>query len=172
MRTLLWFLISITVSIPAVASEPPILAVLEFGRGTSEEQTPIRATRSAQASPFQNRPVAVWRLREGDTLRQAAAPAERVIRFYTISGQDTQVVATFLVQYQRSNTGWRPGYAILSQPLVAWDGKQFKPIGTEDKARGLIQTIKTGVPDRNGLYQTLEFGLTSAPTQIDAWEVE
>lgn len=157
---------------PSVLAAPPVLAVLEYKPGVFGSRTPIHDRTGGSPSPYANKPRQVWTLREGDTLKQPTPPPERLIRFYETVNNNTLSVCTVIVKYSRSADGWRPGYQLLTHPLVTIENGRLKPLGTEEGARGLVQIVSPSQPNRDGFYHTLSFGSTVGTITIDAWEVQ
>ncbi len=156
----------------AHAGEPPVLAVLEYSGGLLPKRADILAKPGTIKSPYANAPRTVWILREGETLKQVNPPPERLIEFYQVSGNDTQVLCTVIVKYARSANGWRPAFHINSQSNDTWDGKELIPLATGETARRLTDIPKAPPANADGFYHTLVFGLASGPSRIDGWVVQ
>lgn len=156
----------------AQADDAPVLAVLEYSGGLLQKRADIRAQTGVVKSPFANKPRAVWILREGDTLKQENPPPERLIQFYQVSGNDTQLLCTITVKYARGRSGWRPAFLINSQPKVIWDGHKLIPLTTDETAQGFVDIPKAPHANADGFYHSLAFGLASGPSHIDSWDVQ
>jgi hypothetical protein len=156
----------------ACADDTPVLAVLEYSGGLLPKRTDIQAKMGVVKSPFANKPRAVWVLREGDTIKQVNPPPERLIQFYQVSGNDTQVLCTINVKYARGRNGWRPAFLISSQPNIVWDGQKLIQLTTEEKARAFVDIPKAPPANADGFYHSLAFGLASGPSHIDSWDVQ
>jgi len=171
-RSLIALIFTALASATGFAADAPVLAVLEYSSGLLPKRADILAKTGTIKSPYANAPRTVWILREGETLKQVNPPPERLIQFYQVSGNDTQVLCTVIVKYARSANGWRPAFHINSQPNVAWDGKEFIPLTTGQTARRLTDIPKAPPANADGFYHTLVFGLASGPSQIDGWDVQ
>ncbi|MCK7580801.1 MAG: hypothetical protein MZV65_37695 [Chromatiales bacterium] len=111
------------------AAEAPVLARLEYSKALLAPTAKIRLANGAVASPFANRPHRVWTLREGEALKQANRPAERLIQFYQVRQQEIQVVASLFVKYVAGRKGWRPAFALHVSPPAYWDGQRIALAG-------------------------------------------
>jgi hypothetical protein len=158
---------------PVATAADPILAVLAYRDETGEHKVSIPGKKGVARSPFAGRALRVWQLRPGELLRSAQQPADRLIRLHAIVDGAPRLLCSFIVRYQNTDRGWRPTYQILEQPMVYWDGTQFKPIadGRAAAAQGLIQVTSTVLPLPDGYYPALEFGYTASPMTIDIWEI-
>lgn len=153
----------------AVAADPPVLAVLEYSSGLLAPRAKIRLQTGMTSSSLANRPKKVWTLRDGDTLRQAYPPPERVIEFYQVSGNDGSPVCRILVKYRQTADGWRPAYMLNNPPPVMWDGHKLVPLDT--RPRVPVQVVGGSGADGNGFYTSLSLGSPTGAFPIDAWEV-
>jgi hypothetical protein len=154
----------------ARAAEPPVLAVLEYSSGLLAPNAKIRLQTGAMLSPLANRPNKVWTLRDGDTLRQAYPPAERVIQFYRLSGNDAVPVCRILVKFRQTANGWRPAYMLNNPPPVMWDGNKLVPLDTG--AALPVQMVGGSGADADGFYTSLSLGSPTGAFPIDGWAVQ
>lgn len=158
--------------IAAHAEDSPVLAVLEYSGGLLSNRTDIRANTGMVKSPYVNKPRDVWILREGDTLKQANPPPERLIQLYQYSGRDPQILCTINVKYARSRSGWRPAYLIIPRTKEVWDGKRLISAPANETVQAFVNFPKVPPANADGFYHTLAFGLTSGASHIDGWEVQ
>jgi hypothetical protein len=164
--------IGATTGFVACADDTPVLAVLEYSGGLLPKRADIQAKMGVVKSPFANKPRAVWVLREGDTIKQVNPPPERLIQFYQVSGNDTQVLCTINVKYARGRNGWRPAFLINPQPNIVWDGQKMIPLKNDEQARAFVNIPKAPPANADGFYHSLAFGLASGPSHIDSWDVQ
>lgn len=154
----------------AVAADPPVLAVLEYSSGLLAPSAKIRLQTGMTSSSLANRPKKVWTLRDGDTLRQASPPRERVIQFYQGSGNNLSPVCRILVKYRQTTSGWRPTYMLYNPPPVMWDGNKLVPINTS--ARIPVQVVGSSGAGADGFYTSLSLGSPTGAFPIDGWAVQ
>ena len=159
-------------SVLTAAAEAPVLARLEYSSALLAPTAKIRLASGTVTSPLANRPHSVWTLREGDPLRQAGRPAERLIQFYQIRQQEVQVVASLFVKYVAGRKGWRPAYALHVSPPAYWDGQRIVPLEGAAGAPLPIQIVATRDDVGDGFAHNLSFSSPAGAVSIDAWEVQ
>ena len=170
-RSLIALIFTALASATGFAADAPVLAVLEYSSGLLPKRADILAKKGMVKSPFAGMPRAVWTLREGDTLNQEFSPPARFIQFFQLSDNTPRLLCNIIVRYVRSPKGWRPAYLLQQQPPVTWDGDKFVP-RPGMSAREPVQIVETAGPTTDGFYHSLRFGLSSGPTQVNAWEVQ
>lgn len=154
------------------AAEAPVVARLEYSKALLAPTARIRLVRGSVTSPFANQPHPVWTLREGEVLKQANRPPERLIQFYQVRKQEIQVVASLFVKYVAGSKGWRPAYALHVSPPAYWDGQRIVPLEGTAGAPLPVQIVATGEDAGDGFAHALSLSSPAGAVSIDAWEVQ
>ncbi len=166
-------LIAAVLLLPAgiVHAAQPVLAQLKYQEGTKIKSAPIREQSGIIPSPAAGKPQTAWVLSAGDTRSGDVPPAERVMRFYHAVNNQPVLLCSVLVKYYPRDGKWEPAYRMQDRIVLMRDGANFKPIpaGTGDIELTLM--IGTSLPNVDGYYSTLQFGLPSKAVGIDTWEV-
>jgi hypothetical protein len=149
----------------------PVLAQLDFQDGAKTKSTPIRELAGRIPSPAAGKPQTAWVLRAGDARSGDTPPPERVIRLYhTVNGQPV-LLCTVLVKYYPHDGKWQPAYHLQDRIVLMRDGATLKPIPADTGDIELTLMIGSALPNVDGYYSSLQFGLPSKTVEIDAWEV-
>lgn len=154
------------------AAEAPVLAKLEYSNALLAPTAKIRLASGTVTSPLANQPHNVWTLREGEALKQANRPPERLIQFYQVRQQEVLVVASLFVKYVAGNKGWRPAFALHVSPPAYWDGQRIVPLEGTAGAPLPVQIVATGEDAGDGFAHVLSFSSPAGAVSIDAWEVQ
>ncbi len=154
-----------------VHAAQPILAQLHYLDGAKTKSVPIREQAGSVPSPAAGKPQTVWLLSAGDTRSGDAPPAERIIRFYHTVNNQPVLLCSVLVKYYPQDGKWKPAYHMQDRIVLMRDGTNFKPIPAGTGDIELTLTIGTSLPNVDGYYSTLQFGLPSKVVGIDTWEV-
>ncbi len=166
-------LIALTLLLPVGAAHAakPILATLQYQEGTKTVSVPIREQAGSVVSPKTSTPQVVWLLNTGDARSGSEPPADRVIRLYHTVNAQPVLLCTVLVKYYPSNGKWIPTYHMEDRIVLMRAGAIFKPIPADTGDIELTLMIGTSLPNVDGYYSKLQFGLPSKPVGIDAWIV-
>ncbi len=153
----------------------PVLLTLE---SADPGQPHVRATIKAEgggltASPARGHKREKWRLRPGEALTSDARPADRLVELYQASGTQTTLLCAVQVRYFQNKEGqWQPHYVMLDEPLVMRRGERWLP-GTALRGNAALVVLTSAtLPNAEGFYSTLEFGLSIGTTPIDYWQVK
>jgi hypothetical protein len=154
-----------------VHAAQPILAVLQYQDAAKTKFAPIRAQSGAVTSPAAGKPQTTWQLNSGELRSGATPPADRIIRFYSAINNQPVLLCSVLVKYYPRDGKWAPGYRMEDRIVLMRDGANLKPIpaGTGDVE--LVLMIGTTLPNVDGYYSALQFGIPFKPVGIDAWVV-
>ena len=154
-----------------VYAAKPILAQLQYQEGAKTISVPIREQAGNVSSVRTGKPQAAWVLNAGDARSGSAPPADRIIRLYHIINGQPVLLCSVLVKYYPRDGKWEPAYRMQDRIVLMRDGANFKPIpaGTGDIELTLM--IGTSLPNVDGYYSKLQFGLPSKSVGIDAWKV-
>jgi hypothetical protein len=166
-------LITAVLLLPAgiVHAAPPVLAQLQYLEGEKIKTAPIREQAGAVPSPAAGKPQTAWVLGSGDKRSGDAPPAERIIRFYHNVNNQPVLLCNVLVKYYPRDGKWEPAYHMQDRIVLMRDGASLKPIPAGTGDIGLTLMIGTSLPNVDGYYSSLQFGLPSRTVGIDAWEV-
>ena len=169
-----FFLISPTLTINSFAADVPILIQLEYRNQDGEHiRTEIEAKPGLIASPLENRTQTKWAIRSGEAIKSNHRPGDRIVNFYKGAGLHGILLCTINVRYFRDSSGqWIPRYQLNQQPLVRWDGGRWKPVFEVRGVPNLVVLTGSSLPNAEGFYPSLEFGMTSSRTTIDSWNVK
>ena len=157
--------------VEAVHAAQPILAQLKYLEGAKTKSAPIRAQAGIIPSPAVGKPQAVWLLSAGETLSGNAPAAERVIRFYHAVNNQPVLLCTVLVKYYPHDGKWVPAYHMEDRIVLMRAGENYRPIPAGNGDIELALMIGTSLPNVDGYYSSLQFGLPSKAVGIDTWEV-
>ncbi len=156
----------------AQAREPVVLelAYIHNGKTVSQDirgdvgRFPLKDTKAAH---FQ------WLLRPGDSIKGAVRPADKFIELAHAADGNSQTLCVVEVRYFPDGQRWKPAFRIDDTPLMVHDPAtgQWRPVGYVDGNPALIQLIGPSLPNAEGYYSELRFGLTTGPVAIHAYTV-
>ncbi len=163
--------LSLLLPVGVAHAAKPVLATLQYQEGTKTVSVLIREQAGSVVSPKTSAPQAVWLLNSGDVRSGSAPPADRVIRLYHNVNAQPVLLCTVLVKYYPSNGKWIPTYHMQDRIVLMRDGATFKPIPADTGDIELTLLLGTSLPNVDGYYSKLQFGLPSKSVGIDAWIV-
>jgi hypothetical protein len=147
--------------------------VLESSVAGKPVRTPVEILPGNYAAPTPGLIRERVTLRPGPLLKSAARPPERLVRFYRGATAERTLVVAVVVRYDEKTPGaWGAAFRLVEEPLVVPTPQGPRPFTGPAGAEGLIVTIGSTLPNADGYFPTLEFGLTSGTLQIDSWVVE
>jgi hypothetical protein len=155
------------------AASTPVLMLLEHTEAGKPIQTKIEVKDGLVTSPDKGKPQAKWIIRAGDTLKAGSRPGDRTVNFY--QSADTQSTLLFIVKvryYQNGEGRWVPQFLLNEEPLVIRKNGRWQPLTTVQGVPSLIARTGTALPNAEGYFASLEFGITTGATSIDAWLVQ
>lgn len=149
------------------------LLVLEHaGPNGKPVSTPILTTPGVTPSPERGKPQGTWSVRPGTTIA-GARPSARVVEFHSAPpGSAASLVCRVIVRYFPSKSGWVPMYQLQEEPVVAFDGKGWRPIMVGKGMPAVIVQTGSALPNAEGFFSTIDFGLGTGPVSIDLWAVQ
>lgn len=146
-----------------------VLESLFDGRRVAAE---VVADPAPSASPTRGKPVLKWTIRAGDTLKAAARPTARAVELYSGTATQPVLVCRVIVNYFRNRDElWVPHFRLEEEPLVTRQGNRWVPLSTVRGIPTLIVLTSSTLPNPEGFYPSLEFGLTTGLLSIDLWVV-
>jgi hypothetical protein len=113
-----------------------------------------------------------WNVRGGEILRGRERAADRQVDFYQGKpGPQRELLCTLLVRYFPAPGGWAPRYRLREELFFMRQGERWVPLKTVNGEPSVIIQLSDTLPNVEGYYASLRFGLTTGPTAIDAWRV-
>ena len=155
------------------AASPPVLMLLEHTEAGKQIQTKIEMKAGLVASPDKGKPQAKWIIRAGDAIKAGSQPGDRTVNFY--QSAETQSTLLFIVKvryYQNSTGRWVPQFLLDEEPMVMRKNGRWQPLTTAQGVSSLIVQTGTALANAEGYFPSLEFGMTTGATSIDAWLVQ
>lgn len=157
-----------------VQAAAPVLLTLESADvGKPRIGATIKAEGGLTTSPTQNQKREKWSLKPGEALTSATRPADRLVELYQASGTQATLLCAVQVRYfQNRNGQWQPHYVMIDEPLVMRQGERWLP-GTALRGNAALVVITNAtLPNAEGFYPAIEFGLSIGTTPIDYWQVK
>jgi hypothetical protein len=156
------------------AVRTPVLMLLEHTQAGKPVQTKIEVKAGLVASPDKGKPQAKWIIRAGDAFKSAVQPDDRSVNFYQSTGTQ-QITLLFIVKvryYQYAAGRWLPRFLLNEEPLVIRENGRWQPLTSVQGVASLIVQTGTALPNAEGYFPSLEFGMSTGATAIDAWLVQ
>ncbi|MGA9033620.1 MAG: hypothetical protein WB402_13985 [Sulfuricaulis sp.] len=155
------------------AASAPVLLLLEHTEAGKQIQTKIELKDGLVASPEKGKPQTKWIIRAGDALKSEVQPGDRSVNFYQSTGAQNTLLFIVKVRYYQNATGrWVPQFLLNEEPLVIRKNGRWLPLTTVQGVPNLIEHTGTALPNAEGYFPSLEFGMTTGATSIDAWLVQ
>lgn len=146
--------------------------VLEGLFGGQPVTAEVAADSAPTASPTRGKPVLKWPIRAGDTLKAAVRPAARTVELFSGAATQPVLVCRVVVNYFQNREGaWVPHFRLDEEPLVTRRGNRWVPLSTIRGIPTLIVLTSSTLPNPEGFFPSLEFGLTTGLLSIDLWVV-
>ncbi len=156
----------------AQAKEPVVLvlAYIQNDKTVSQDirgdvgSFPLKQTKTAQHQ---------WLLRPGESIKSTSRPADKFIELAHDADGNSQTLCVVEVRYFPDGQRWKPAFRIDETPLMARDPAtgQWRPVGYVNGNPALLQLIGPSLPNAEGYYSELRFGLTTGPVAIHAYTV-
>jgi hypothetical protein len=131
-------------SLNPFSNSTPVLLLLEHTEAGKQIQTKIELKDGLVTSPEKGKPQTKWIIRAGDALKSEVHPGDRSVNFYQATGAENTLLFVVKVRYYQNATG----------------------------VPSLIVRTGTALPNAEGYFPSLEFGMTTGATSIDAWLVQ
>jgi hypothetical protein len=158
---------------PTPAPPPPTLLKIGYVFDGKPVVLPVPMQIGAKEAPRPGQLADRWRVTPGLVLKADRQPADRTVELYQGKGVQRALVMLLNVRYFRNRDGhWQPHFQPNELPLVAPDGKGgWRPIEQAQGRAGLLVLHGVSLPNAEGYYPTLDFGLTIGRASIDSWVV-
>jgi len=151
---------------------PPVLMVLDYDIGGKHLSQPVPMKLGeftlTEAPPGADK----LRILPGDAFpAEASRPSDRAVELYQSNTQGRSLVCIVHVRYFRNRTGlWTANFQLVEQPLVARDAQgNWKPFTEIRGAAGLIVLTSSTLPNAEGFYPSLEFGMNLKKVYVNSW---
>jgi hypothetical protein len=167
------FVLLSTLWLAAARADDPVLMVLEHVENHARVQTNVDAKAGQTIAPLHDKALEKIRVLPGNPLAVAQAPANVTVELNRGSGAGAAPVCVITVRYFRDARGlWVPHYQLVEDVLVARgpDGR-WKPLSVVRGMPSLIVMTGSALPNPDGFFPYLEFGLTNGMLQIDSWTI-
>jgi hypothetical protein len=163
----------LAVSLAARADNNPVLLKLEYAFNNEAVSLPVKVKPGPALSPKPGQTPDRWRILSGNPYEGAEPrPADRAVEFYQGKDATRVLLLRVEVRYFRRNDGhWVAHFQPHENPLVAFDGKRWVPLAQPQGKSGLIALHGGLLPNAEGYYPALEFGLITGRSSIDSWVV-
>ena len=155
------------------AARTPVLMLLEHTEAGKTIRTKIELKSGVVESKNKGKPRDRWVIRSGDAVKSEIRPADRAASFYKLGlGEITQLFVVRARYYQNPEGRWIPHFQLIEEPLMMRQGQGWKPLTVVQGVPSLIMQTGSVLPNAEGYAASLEFGFTTGPLPIDAWQVQ
>ena len=157
---------------PATVLAGPVIMVLQSRAQGENVQAKIEAVPDVVTSPFAGKLSPKWVVLPGQAIASAQRPADRVVHLFRKVGLEQSHICSINLRYYPDRQGsWVPHFQLDEQPAVVRRNGRWVPIKELRGISSLIVLTSSTLPNAEGFYPSLEFGLTIGMTSIDAWIV-
>jgi hypothetical protein len=157
----------------AFGSKPPVLMVLDYYESSAHRQVKVDLVLGETVSPAANKPQEKWWLFPGQAIRVEQRPPDMTAELYKGKGTSHVLLCAIAIRYFRDSSGlWVPHYLLVEQALMVPLNGRLVPITQLEGTTGLIALTGTSLPNADGYYPSLEFGLAQGFMQIDSWVIK
>jgi hypothetical protein len=155
------------------AASAPVLMLLEHTQDGKPIQTKIEMKAGLVASADKGKPQARWIIRAGDALKSEVQPGDRSVNFYQSTGIQGTLLFIVKVRYYQNAAGrWVPQFQLNEEPLVIRKDGRWQPLTSVQGVPSLIVQTGNALPNAEGYFPSIEFGVTTGAASIDAWLVQ
>jgi hypothetical protein len=160
-------------SLAVRADSNPIVLNLEYAFNNQPVSLQVRHRPGLVLSPKPGQTPERWHILPGNPHEGSEPrPADRAVEFYQGGDAARLLLLRVEVRYFRRGDGhWVPHFQPHENPLVAFDGKRWVPLAQPQGKSGLIALHGGVLPNAEGYYPRIEFGLVTGRSSIDAWTV-
>lgn len=166
------------VSLARAAAAQDALLFLEYMERGKRVSVQIVDASAPVRAPIKDWSEISRHVRQGTPKSGATMPPPRRVDFYQGEGGQRQFVFALEVRYfpAKDNKGdrhdkWLPHYRLHQELLFVRDGDQWRPLETMDGVPLVVDYSSPALPNIEGYYPQLDFGLTVGKLRIDAWQV-
>lgn len=156
----------------ATAADTPALLGLQYTADGKALTLGVSSKPGQHASPTPGAAPTKWRVLPGTAIASVQRPADRVVELYRNSKPEPLLVCRIEVRYFRNKQGaWVPHMQLNEIPLVMRDRNGWKPFTSIAGLPGLMVLTSSTLPNAEGYYPWLEFGVSNGSTAVDFWLV-
>jgi len=112
-----------------------------------------------------------WTLTPGDAVRGDIRPPDRVVELYSGTREAPSLLCRIVLRYYPSASGWMPQLRLEEEPVVAPVGGRWQPLALAGGLAGALVRHGNALPNAEGFFPALEFGLSAGSLSIVAWQV-
>ncbi len=146
--------------------------LLEHMENGERISTKIEAVPDLKASPHAGKGQLSFAILPGDALEAKLRPKDRTVHLFRKVGLQYVALCVISVRYFRNrDTKWLPHFQLNQEPLFVRKNKRWVPLTTVKGIATMIVLTSSTLPNAEGYYPSLEFGLTTGLTFIDSWVV-
>jgi hypothetical protein len=157
---------------PATVLAAPVIMVLQSRAQSDNVQAQVEAVPDFVTSPFAGKLSPKWAVLPGEAIVSTQRPPDRVVHLFRKVGLLQSHICSINLRYFPDRHGaWVPQFQMDEQPAVARRNGRWVPIKTLQGISSLIVLTSSTLPNAEGFYPSLEFGLTVGMTSVDAWVV-
>ncbi len=158
--------------LPATTGAAATLMVLEQTAGGERLRAEVKAVPEHVASPHAGKGQLKWAILPGEAMESDTRPADRIVHLFRQVGLQHVHICSVEVRYYRNKAGaWVPHFRLDETPLVVRRGGRWQPLEHIAGVASLIVLTSSTLPNAEGFYPALEFGMTTGLTFIDSWIV-
>ncbi len=159
-------------TVTAQAAAPVLLTLESADPGKPRISATIKAEGGLTESTTRGQKREKWSLKPGEALAADTRPADRLVELYQASGNQATLLCAVQVRYFRNKAGeWQPHYVMVDEPLVTRIGEKWLPATALRGNAALVVITNATLPNAEGFYPAIEFGLSIGTTPIDYWRV-
>ncbi len=157
---------------PATVLAAPVIMVLQSRAQGENVHAQIEAVPDMVTSPFAGKVSPKWAVLPGQAIVSTQRPADRAVHLFRKVGLQQSHICSINLRYYPDRQGaWVPHFQMDEQPAVVRRNGRWVPVKTLQGISSLIVLTSSTLPNAEGFYPLLEFGLTVGMTSIDAWVV-
>ena len=169
---LAYCLIIATPAAIGLGQKPPSVMTIEYRNFRDRLSVEVPLAPGVVPSPHRGKSQKRIAILPGDALRATARPPDRSVNLYRGVNKQRILLCVIRVRYYRTDKErWLPHFQLYQEPVLVRDGSGWRPAAAALGAPGLIMLTSSTLPNAQGYFRSLEFGLTSGPIFVDAWQV-
>ena len=156
---------------PVIAA--PVIMLLEHIEDGQRITTEIKASTKPKVSPHAGKGQLSFAILPGDALTGKLRPNDRMVHLFRQVGLARVPLCVVNVRYYKNRENvWLPHFQLNQEPLFVRKNGRWVPLSqVKSGITSLIVLVSNTLPNAEGFYPSLEFGLTTGLTFIDSWVV-
>ena len=154
------------------AHAAPVIMILQSQLQGSLIQAEVEAVPELVTSPLAGKALPKWSVVPGEAVKSKQRPQDRVVHLLRKVGLEYQHICSINLRYFPDKQGaWLPHFQLDEQPAVVRKNGRWQPLTTVRGLPSLVVLTSNTLPNAEGFYSSLEFGLTLGLMSIDSWIV-